>query len=73
MTIIMFIIIIIIIIIMSISVCSCLCVVLSFGQPRDAPSRRAHARRREQMVGVNMVLALYPQNTLCHRICIVHV
>ena len=30
-------------------------------------------RRRENMVGVNMVLALYPQNTLYHRIYIVHV
>ena len=30
-------------------------------------------RPRENMVGVNMVLAWYPQNTLYHRICIVHV
>ena len=31
------------------------------------------ARRRENMVGVNMVLAWYPQTTLYHRIYIVHV
>ena len=31
------------------------------------------ARPRDNMVGVNMALALYPQNTLYHRIYIVHV
>ena len=30
-------------------------------------------RRRENMVGVNMVLAQYPQTTPYHRIYIVHV
>ena len=34
---------------------------------------KEECRPRENMVGVNMVLAEYPQHTLYHRICIVHV
>ena len=40
-----------------------------FRSRRGRPERRP----RENMVGVNMVLAEYPQSTLYHRICIVHV
>ena len=40
------------------------------GRVLDSQERPASPgiRRRENMVGVNMVLAEYPQNTLYHRI-----
>ena len=48
----------------------CVLCLLDGGEPW--PLAQASAQLLENMVGVDMVLAQYPQNTLYHRIYIIH-